>query len=251
MKIKDVMVKPVTVSGNAPITKVRHLMGTKVREVLVLEDDRLVGGISMDELMKVTATKSNIECKGFARSMAITASPEDTSLELAKQLVQASERRAPVLEGGKLVGIINTHCLLSSFLKKGYKPIKKKVSEVMQKKVVTVDYQTELEKVWLKLEDFTGIPVMKKNALVGIVTRADLIAHGKARSTRETERHAKTTAPVERVMTTQPITLVPSAKIEDAAKLAVERDFSMIPVVQDRRLVGVVSQYDILSAYVG
>ena len=250
MRIKDIMYVPTTVSGNSPITKVRSLMtSAKVREVLVMDGDNLIGEISLDELMEVTSTKSNIECKGLAKRMRVTASPEDDSLDMAKQMVRAAERAVPVLDSNKLVGVVNSPCLLASFLRKGYKPIRKNISDVMNKPV-TIDYQTELEKVWWKLKDFTGLPVMKKNSLVGIVTRADLISHGNARVGRESERHVKSTASVERVMTTNPITVSPSTKVEDAISVLLEKNFSMIPVLQDNKLVGVVSQFDLLGAYV-
>ena len=52
---------------------------------------------------------------------------------------------------------------------------------------------------------------------------------------------------VEEVMSTTVVTLTPEATLEDAAMLMLRRRFSLIPVVDDGDLVGVVRRIDILQ----
>ncbi len=74
--------------------------------------------------------------------------------------------------------------------------------------------------------------------LVGIVSDRDLrslIAHG---------------LPVERVMTAGPMTTRPETRLDAAARLMTERRIGSLPVVDDGRLVGILTRSDVMRAFV-
>jgi acetoin utilization protein AcuB len=94
-------------------------------------------------------------------------------------------RRAPVVKDGKLVGIVSDHDLLNaspspatslSIWEMNYLLSKIEVSDVMTKKVLTVDEETPIEEAARIMADnkVGGIPVMRDGHVVGIITETDL-----------------------------------------------------------------------------
>ena len=87
----------------------------------------------------------------------------------------------------------------------------------------------------LKRTGISGVPVIKDEKLVGIITRKDLL-----RKPDETQLGL--------LMTPDLITIGPDAAIADAARLIVRHNIRRLPVVEDRRLVGLLSVSDLILA---
>jgi acetoin utilization protein AcuB len=86
---------------------------------------------------------------------------------------------------------------------------------------------------------FRRLPVLEGGNLVGIITERDLRQHrGYLDSTR-----------VDAAMTSDPVTISPSISAEDAARLMLEHKIGGIPVVDQGKLVGIVSTSDLLRAF--
>ena len=94
-------------------------------------------------------------------------------------------RRAPVLQGGKLIGIISDKDLLNaspsqvtslSVWEMNYMLSKITVKEVMTRKVLTVQADTPIEEAARLMADnkIGGVPVMKADKVVGMITETDL-----------------------------------------------------------------------------
>ncbi len=146
-----------------------------------------------------------------------------------------------------------------------------KVKEIMTTEVVSVGPETKVNEIArLMLErQISGVPVIDdSNAVVGIVTELDMIVRN-ARlhfptyiklldSTfylespqhfgEELRRALGTTA--KDIMTQKVITVGPEAEVEDVATLMVEKRANPIPVVEDGRLVGIVSRTDLIKLLV-
>jgi acetoin utilization protein AcuB len=86
---------------------------------------------------------------------------------------------------------------------------------------------------------FRRLPVVEDGKLVGIVTERDVREHaGYFRSTRV---NAAMRAPV--------ISLTPYATVEDAARLMLKHKIGGLPIVDDGKLVGIVTTSDLLKAF--
>lgn len=86
---------------------------------------------------------------------------------------------------------------------------------------------------------FRRLPVVEDGKLVGIVTERDVREHaGYFRSTRV---NAAMRAPV--------ISLTPYATVEDAARLMLKHKIGGLPIVDEGKLVGIVTTSDLLKAF--
>ncbi|TAK06950.1 MAG: CBS domain-containing protein [Candidatus Manganitrophaceae bacterium] len=96
------------------------------------------------------------------------------------------------------------------------------------------------------------IPVVDQdNRLVGVVSHRDLL-HASlsaiADPAPEVERKQfLSTIPIEKVMKTQVETIAPGAPIQEAAKLMRTKKIGCLPVVENGKLVGIISEYDLLQ----
>jgi len=79
-----------------------------------------------------------------------------------------------------------------------------------------------------------GYPVVENDRLVGIITLKDVI-------------NADKDASVADVMSTNPITVTPDTSVIKALKIMGERNIGRLPVVEDGKLVGIVSRSDIVK----
>jgi CBS domain-containing protein len=145
------------------------------------------------------------------------------------------------------------------------------VREIMDPEPVTVRPDTRVEDVIRLLGDseLPGVPVVDPDgACVGIVTEADLVIADdqgdlhlphfielfggvvfleplKRFEDRLRKAFAATAADM---MTASPTTVEPEATPEEAARIVSESGHNRLPVIEEGRLVGVVSRADVLGA---
>jgi acetoin utilization protein AcuB len=115
----------------------------------------------------------------------ITLSP-DTPINDALALFKKQHiRRAPVVQNGKLIGIVSERDLLNaspspvttlSIWEMNYLLSKVTVKRVMSRSVKTVDFNTPIEEAARIMADskIGGLPVMRSGKIAGIITETDL-----------------------------------------------------------------------------
>ena len=87
----------------------------------------------------------------------------------------------------------------------------------------------------LKRTGISGVPVLKNKKLVGIITRKDLL-----RKPEETQLGL--------LMTSKPLVIEPDTEINEAAKILVKNRIRRLPVVEDNKLIGLLSVADLIHA---
>jgi Zn-dependent protease/predicted transcriptional regulator len=83
-----------------------------------------------------------------------------------------------------------------------------------------------------------GFPVVERDTLIGMVTLIDV------NRTSPIDREAMQ---VRDIMTRDPITLPPAAPVIDALRIMSSHDIERIPIIQDDRILGIVTRTDILK----
>ncbi|MDW8027107.1 MAG: CBS domain-containing protein [Armatimonadota bacterium] len=120
----------------------------------------------------------------------------------------------------------------------------KTAKEIMTTKVVTVKPSTSVEDAarLLVRRKISGVPVVDekdKTKLVGILTEADLISAPSG---------AKT---VSEVMKKRVVSVSPNTSVDEIAEILVKKKIKRVPVVDEGKLVGIVSRIDVLRAKYG
>lgn len=101
----------------------------------------------------------------------ITVSPNMTIKNLATTLIKNQISGAPVAgKNGKIVGVVSEADIVA---KKG-----KDVKAIMSKKIISVGEDTAVEEIaqLMTTHRIKRVPVMRDNAVVGIVSRADIVS---------------------------------------------------------------------------
>jgi len=126
-----------------------------------------------------------------------------------------------------------------------------RVRDFMSTNVVSVDEKTLIDdaRKIMEAHKIRRLPVMKKDKLVGLVTKHMLLeaAPSPATSLSIHELHyllAKMT--VKEIMIKNPDTISPDMPAEEALQLGQEKGYGAFPVVENKRLVGMVTESDIV-----
>jgi acetoin utilization protein AcuB len=106
----------------------------------------------------------------------------------------------------------------------------------------------------IRKEGIRHLPVIEGKKVVGIVTDRDLRqASASPATTLEVHElnYLLERLKVEAIMTKKVITVTPDTRLRDAAKLLFAYNIGCLPVVQGEELVGIITEGDILRAYIG
>ena len=129
----------------------------------------------------------------------------------------------------------------------------------MARDLLTVGLDTTLSVAARKMADrrvrhLLVVDPPGSDQLVGVVSSHDLYlaadAGVKPNSPRALARGETTTEPrIAALMTADPVTITPSTSIADAARLLRDKKFGCLPVVDRGALVGVLTEHDLLRAF--
>ncbi len=117
---------------------------------------------------------------------------------------------------------------------------------VMCKRTAVLKNTTGREVVYkMMASGCPGIPVVNEESeVVGIVSMCDILKAAKENG----PEIDKITA--EQIMSKTPITADRDTSLDDLAKIMFENNYSVIPIVKGKKLVGIVSAREIIDTYV-
>jgi CBS domain-containing protein len=129
------------------------------------------------------------------------------------------------------------------------------VREIMSSPPVTISSASGVAHAadTLRSRGFTALPVIDDDGrLIGIVTEADLldgrVEPDDRRDRPEQPRHLRRGDTVGEVMTSPVESLTPGADVADAVQIMLEERIRCLPVVDGRKIVGVITRRDLLRA---
>lgn len=146
-----------------------------------------------------------------------------------------------------------------------------KAEDIMETNIISVTPDTQIPMAVKILLDnhINGVPVVNdKNEVVGILCQSDLVFQQKEvpippiftildsiiplSSSKKLEENLRKIAAtnVEQAMIKNPVTVTAQTPVSEIASLMVEKHFHTIPVVDDKKLLGIIGKEDILKTMV-
>lgn len=117
------------------------------------------------------------------------------------------------------------------------------VRDVMTKAVTTIHQDATIQDAARVMQQHNvgSIPVIDANGLVGIVTDRDIVVRNIAAG------QDPLSTPVKDVMTSQVTTVTPEEDVRTVSQMMASRQIRRVPVIENQKLVGMVSLGDLAT----
>ncbi|MCA0131833.1 CBS domain-containing protein [Winogradskyella alexanderae] len=125
------------------------------------------------------------------------------------------------------------------------------IKEIMTKNVVCItpdQFLIDVKHIYEKKDFHHHIPVVENNKLVGMVSLVDFMYHISGAGLSDNHEVYKTLK-VKDIMSPNPYSVNTKATIKDVASVLKEGRFRAIPVLEDNKVVGIVSTADIIQHF--
>lgn len=105
-----------------------------------------------------------------------TCEPSTTAVDAARVMASEDVGPVPIVDGGRLVGIVTDRDLVVRILAEGKDPNATTIGEIASSDLVTVQPDTDLQEAERLMADsqVRRLPVVEGDRLVGIVAQADI-----------------------------------------------------------------------------
>jgi CBS domain-containing protein len=275
VELKSIIKQPISIPPNTSILDARDiLIRHRIGRLIIEFNKKPVGIVTEKDIAKSVSVFSGkpiakILVRDIMSKDLVTVQPDDSIYDCAKLMKEHGISSVIVNNPkGKLVGIVTKTDLVSTFLMISTASLP--ISKIMTKKVITVspnDSIFEVESILLN-NKIRRVVVSKNKTPVGIITYRDFVP------AKTFDLHKEFTDPEERseifwnsqpnefnvnklsylltfsakdIMTKEPFSVSPSDVVYGAAILMIRHGISGLPVVQDKKLVGIVTKSDIVN----
>ena len=188
-----------------------------------------------------------MQIKNLMSEDLITIDKDQNLSDALKLLRKHNVSRLPVTNNKELVGIISERDIANKLGSSKYESMpasRLHISSVMVKDVITVPQSMQLDEVAKMMLDkgIGSVPVMDEDKMVGIVSKADFVtlAVGIA--------FDKIT--VKEIMSKDLTVVSPTERIVHARRQMIEARIGRVPVVDDDKLVGMITSKDLMRAFI-
>lgn len=193
--------------------------------------------------MSVTLEKAGLnrlqKIADFVRLGPVYCKESNTIKEVVEEILKTGHRSFPTVSGKKhLVGIITIMDVLNAYLRK--QNLDDKISTIMSRDVLFCNSNDTIGFVLqkFKLTRRGRFPILNNREVVGVVTERDFV---------KKFSNVKFGARVEEVMTVKPFFVKSDISIVDCLKSMVNTRYRRLPVVSNKKLVGIETVTDILK----
>lgn len=127
------------------------------------------------------------------------------------------------------------------------------VSSIMTANVITLNHTDNLDTAerLFKSKNIRHIPVVSGDAIIGMLSYTDLLRISFADGAYEEEESVETVVynmfTIEQVMAKNLISVSSHTTIKEAAEILAKKEFHALPVVDDGKLVGILTTTDLIN----
>ena len=240
-------------------TKARAIIRDYTLRILPVADGnrKLLGIVTRGDVMTISSSVSPIRVKGIMTNPRYMAAMEEDAFSAVKEMIRQDEWCTPVVNSAQdktYKGVLGLENFIEAILRTSPEKLAKTSEEIMSKNVVTCSPEDEIDNIWrlMQTKSFTGLPVVKKDKLVGIVTQKDLLESGALLPTFESKKgRFRTSTKISSIMKTQVIAVKPKIKVIRVAKVMVSKDIGRVPIVnEENKLIGIIDREDVVRLLV-
>lgn len=276
MHIAEIMTPdPVTVVPDRPLDDaIRLFEESGFRHLPVVEDGALIGMVSdrdlalatgwvLEDYRKTEDSQGPHSVREIMRAPVISLTSSDSPEDAARRIVTDRIGALPILADGRLVGIVTESNLLRAFRDEKLRtdlatdhPIH--VDEMMTAEVDTLGPDDLLEQA-IELctsKGYRHVPIVEKGRVVGMLSDRDLrFGMGQEilsdMSAQEAGRLEVSRTPLSALMAVDVVSVDSRCTLTQAIDVMLKHHFSALPVVDGSKLVGILTQTDVLKHVVG
>ncbi len=166
---------------------IETLLRTGVGGLPLVKERRVVGIVEERDFAQLIPRKTGIPVEYHMSRHVVTANPSMSYLDLCRFMVTTGIRRMPVMMAGELRGIVTSMDLLKVLNLERVRELilrgladeifRMEARSFMTRNVVTIQHDEDMGKAaeLMVEEEITGLPVIRKEKLVGIITAHDLL----------------------------------------------------------------------------
>ncbi|TYP97379.1 CBS domain protein [Tenacibaculum adriaticum] len=127
------------------------------------------------------------------------------------------------------------------------------VSIIMTTDLITVNYNDDLTTAaeLFKSNNIRHIPVIFNDEILGMLSHTDLMRVSYTENIEEVElevgRVKNSMFTIEQVMANNVVSVSPKTTIKEVAEILAKREFHALPVVEEEKLVGIVTTTDLIK----
>lgn len=255
MKVKDVMTEDVIfVDKDVDLKYVLKLMKKhEITKVPVVEEKKLIGVITDN----IIATKlGSIRSRGVPAARLHASSVTDKNIEIispdteVKTILKTVGEPGPtmlnVVEDGKLVGVVTKADLLHLV------ESKKKVKEIMHENIHSVSPEDRVIHARRRMidEKVARLPVINNGTLIGVISDNEVVfalAKLKRSFPLGKQKHRLEELLVNDTMKTSVVWADADITVSDAAKIMIENNVGFLPLMENDKIIGIVTRTDLIK----
>ena len=255
MKVSDVMTKDIiTVDKDVNLKHVLNIMKKhEITKIPVLENKKLVGMITdniivykLGSIRKRGIPASRLHASSVTDKEIDCISPDTEVKTILKKVGKPGPTMLCIKENDNLVGIITKADLLPLV------ESKKQIREIMNKKLNTVssdDRVIHARRIMID-KDIARLPVINQGTLVGMISDNEIsfaLAKIKRSFPLGKQKHRLEELLVKNVMKTPANWIDPHMIVTDVANIMLKKNVGALPIIENGKLIGIVSRTDLLN----
>lgn len=259
MKVDEIMTKDVIkVDKDDNLKHVLKLMEkNEITKIPVLEGKKLVGVVTDDiiayklgSIRKKGIPPSRLHASSVIERNVVRIPPDTDVKDILKDVGKPGLTMICVVENGKLLGVVTKADLLPLVSSR------KKLRDIMNKRIHTVssdDRVIHARRIMID-ENVARLPVVDDGKMVGIISDNEIafaLAELKGSIPPGRQKHQLDELLVKEVMRKPVLWTEPSMTAKDAATIMLKNNVGALPLIENNKLVGIVSRTDLLKTIQG
>ncbi|NWF87462.1 CBS domain-containing protein [Candidatus Bathyarchaeota archaeon] len=173
LSITSASLKKLRIDAGLTQKKLAELVGVSQAHIAKIEQGKVDPRLStINKILEVLTEGKKAKCKDIMTEGVLFAKPNNSILRVSEVMVRHAISQMPVLEGNKIVGTITEKSIIRNL---GSDIAEKKVKDIMGPRLPIVFEETPIDNICILLERHQGVLVVRGKAIVGIITRSDLL----------------------------------------------------------------------------